>query len=247
MAIREQIKGNGHTEAFEARAEAPSVIPVEKGQAWPVNWSAVTVGALASLAAIVVFGLIGVTLGAHLVGPDSRVVDLRNVTLITLSYSVFSAFLACVIGGWVSGKIAGILRSEPAMLHGAISWLVSVPMVILLATLGAGSYLGGWHGSLAGQPAWSPPAAPPFERPEPLGNDATEAQRTEFARAQAEYRDNVHQWREDTPRATRNAALGGVVALLMGLVGSVIGGWMASGEPMTFTYYRTRSSMSSTV
>jgi hypothetical protein len=27
----------------------------------------------------------------------------------------------------------------------------------------------------------------------------------------------------------------------LGLVGSVIGGWMASGEPMTFTYYRTRA------
>jgi hypothetical protein len=26
--------------------------------------------------------------------------------------------------------------------------------------------------------------------------------------------------------------------LLLGLVGAVIGGWMASGEPMTFTYYR---------
>ena len=36
------------------------------------------------------------------------------------------------------------------------------------------------------------------------------------------------------------AALGALTALLLGLVGSVIGGWMASGEPMTFTHYRTR-------
>jgi hypothetical protein len=27
---------------------------------------------------------------------------------------------------------------------------------------------------------------------------------------------------------------------LLGLIGSVIGGWMASGEPMTFTHYRRR-------
>jgi len=26
----------------------------------------------------------------------------------------------------------------------------------------------------------------------------------------------------------------------LGLIGSVIGGWMASEEPMTFTYYRNR-------
>jgi hypothetical protein len=37
-----------------------------------------------------------------------------------------------------------------------------------------------------------------------------------------------------------------VTALLLGLVGGVIGGWMASGEPMTFTYYRTRPVRSGT-
>jgi hypothetical protein len=41
--------------------------------------------------------------------------------------------------------------------------------------------------------------------------------------------------------AFRNSALASVGALLLGLVGSVIGGWMASGEPMTLTYYRRRT------
>ena len=40
--------------------------------------------------------------------------------------------------------------------------------------------------------------------------------------------------------AARNAALAAVTALLLGLMGGVIGGWMGSGEPMTFTHYRTR-------
>ena len=38
----------------------------------------------------------------------------------------------------------------------------------------------------------------------------------------------------------RNTALVTVVALLLGLVGSVLGGWLASGEPMSLTYYRRR-------
>jgi len=33
--------------------------------------------------------------------------------------------------------------------------------------------------------------------------------------------------------AARNAALGALTALLLGLVGSVVGGWMGSGERMT--------------
>ena len=44
----------------------------------------------------------------------------------------------------------------------------------------------------------------------------------------------------DAAAAARNAALTSVTALLLGLVGSVLGGWMASGEPMSLTYYRRR-------
>jgi hypothetical protein len=40
--------------------------------------------------------------------------------------------------------------------------------------------------------------------------------------------------------AVRNGALAAVAALLLGLVGSVLGGWMASGEPMMLGYYRRR-------
>src|ERR671911_306456 len=40
--------------------------------------------------------------------------------------------------------------------------------------------------------------------------------------------------------AVRNNALATAAALLIGLVGAVLGGWVASGEPMTLTYHRTR-------
>jgi hypothetical protein len=43
-----------------------------------------------------------------------------------------------------------------------------------------------------------------------------------------------------SPDAIRNTALAALLSLLVGLIGSVIGGWMASGEPMTLTHYRTR-------
>jgi hypothetical protein len=45
---------------------------------------------------------------------------------------------------------------------------------------------------------------------------------------------------QPTPDVLRNTAMAAVTALLIGLIGSAIGGWMASGEPMTFTYYRKR-------
>ena len=111
------------------RREAAAEIEYERWVHWPVNWSAVWVGALAALVAVLVFGLIGIAVGAHLLGPEHRVVDLKKLGMGALIFSVFSAFVAFVIGGWITGKIAGILRSEPAMLHGAVMWCVAVPLL----------------------------------------------------------------------------------------------------------------------
>jgi hypothetical protein len=211
---------------------------------WPVCWSAISIGALASIAAIVVLGLIGVALGVHLVGVENRMVDLRKIGLAAIAFSVFSAFLAYVLGGWVAGMVGGIRRSEPAMLHGAITWLLTVPILVVLASLGAGSYMGGWYSGLSGSPSWASPTAAPFDRPEPPEANASQQERLQYAANRADYDAKVKLWREETPRATRNAALGAVTALLLGLMGSVIGGWMSSGEPMTLTYYRTRDRLS---
>ena len=90
------------------------------------------------------------------------------------------------------------------MLHGAIAWLVAVPILFLLVAFGARSYLGTWYGGLAGTPIWSTASTP------------------------------------IAAKAARQMAGGAATSLLLGLIGAVLGGWVGSGEPMTFTHYRTR-------
>ncbi len=209
---------------------------------WPVNWSAIWVGGLASVAALLVFGLIGVAIGVNAVQPESRVIDLHKIAIGTLIFSVCAAFFAFVIGGWCAGKVAGILRAEPAMLHGAVVWLLATPALVILAAFGAGSYIGTWHASLAGTPTWANRPALPFEKPDALALNATAAERTIYQNEMATYHARVQQWNEETPKAVRYSALGAVTALLLGLVGSVLGGWMACGEPMSVTHFRTRQS-----
>ena len=172
---------------------------------WPVSWSAVWVGTLSAIALALIFGLVGTAVGAHRVGHPFA--TWKDVGFWTLVWSVFGAFLSFALGGWVAAKVGGFRRSESAMLHGAIVWLVAVPLLLALLSLGAATALGGWYGGLSGVPAWAaavPPADP------------------------------------EIARMMRNTAVATVVALLVGLIGSVIGGWMASGEPMTLTYYRSR-------
>ena len=170
---------------------------------WPVAWTAIWVGALTALAVGLIIGLLGFALGAN---ESARYVDWKKLRLIGAIFSVGGAFFAFVAGGWTAARIAGIRRSEPAILHGAIVWLVALPIFLALAALGVSGHWGTWYGGLSSIPAFNPAAAPD----------------------------------PDLAVATRNNALATAVALLLGLLGSVIGGWMASGEPMTFTHYRKR-------
>ena len=197
--------------------------------AWPVNWSGVWVGALAALVAAVVFGLIGVALGAQLVGPGQRLVDWHKASFWGAVWGVVSAFFAFVIGGWVAARIGGFTRSEPAMLHGSIAWLVAVPLLLVAAALGGAGYLGSWYSGLGGTPAWATPQPSAAAANAERGPDGLTAADREAA------------------HVTRNAALGAITALLLGLIGSVLGGWMASGEPMTFTHHLHRERRGATV
>ncbi|HEY7612135.1 MAG TPA: hypothetical protein VH764_04020 [Gemmatimonadales bacterium] len=175
---------------------------------WPIAWGAAWVGALTALAVGLIIGLVGFAVGANEV---AEYVDWKKVRLLSLVFSVGGAFFAFVAGGWVAASIAGRRRSEPAILHGAIVWLLSVPILLALAAAGAVGRFGGWYGGLGALPSLSAVAGD-----------------------------------EHLAEAVRNNALAAVAALLIGLVGAVLGGWMASGEPMSLTYHRTRDRLAGT-
>jgi hypothetical protein len=207
---------------MDQRVETPGPnAPVTRAP-WVVNWSAVWVGALAAVAALVVFGLIGASIGLHLTGQDARITDWKSARFGAVIFSVLSAFFAFVIAGWAAGRIGGFALSEPAMLHGAIAWVLAVPILVAATAVGAGSYLDNWYGGLGGTPAWVTAPATPAPNPNTAEDEAVKKQR------------------EDAAKAARNAALTAVSALLLGLIGSVLGGWMASGEPMTLRHHFLR-------
>src|SRR5438309_5368810 len=129
----------------------------ETWTAWPVYWSPVLVGALASIVAVVVFGAIGTAVGSYKAGSEGRITDFSGVGRAAVAYAVFASFLAFVIGGWVAARIAGIRRAEPAILHGASAFLVAMVALLAMASLG-GAVFNGWYVGLA--PAPAVPSAP---------------------------------------------------------------------------------------
>jgi hypothetical protein len=169
---------------------------------WPINWSSIWVGVLSAMAVALIFGLAAIAVGAHQIGPGGKAPTTGALAVAALIFSVFGAFISFVVGGWVAGKINGYRHAETDMLHGAIVWLVAVPILVALAALGAGNFFGAWFGGLAGTPVFVTPSS----------NVAADP---------------------NAAAAARNAALGAVTGLLIGLVGSVLGGWLASGERMS--------------
>lgn len=195
-----------------AHMEVDEVTTMRFGHAtnasWPLYWGALFVGALSALALVLLFGLMALVVGANHIG--QRITTWHDFGFLPLVFAVFGAFLSFAVGGWTAAKIAGLRLSEPAMLHGAIVWLVAIPALLIFAALGAGSYFGGWYSGLGGVPIWATSA--PVLPQDPV-----------------------------VVAVARNSALGAMAALLLGLVGGVVGGWMGSGEPMTFTHHRRRS------
>jgi hypothetical protein len=177
----------------------------EKQVAWPVSWSAIFTGALSSFAAMTVFGLAGAATGITALSSVKNFSGWKSLSLIDTAFAIFGAFIAFVIGGWITGKIAGFRRAEPAMLHAAMSWLVALPMLLAFIALGMGKIFGGWYGGLVGSSPWTATAA-----------------------------------LSPSPETVRYVAVAALTALLLGLMGAVIGGWMACGEPMSITHYRKR-------
>ncbi len=172
---------------------------------WPLDWGAIWVGTLTAVAAGLLIGLIGIAIGAHRIGTDAT--RLSDLSFAGLVFSIAGAFFSFVLGGWAAGMIAGLRRAEQASLQGAMVWLVALPVLLILAALGAGGFFGGWMSGLAGTPVWAASSGVP---PDP----------------------------EAAAMAARNSALGAATALLIGLMGAVLGGWLASGEPMTLSTRR---------
>lgn len=85
-------------------------------------------------------------MGAHRTA-STRIVRWHELGLGSLIFTIPGAFRPFVVGEWAAGRISGRLRSEPAILHRAIAWLLCVSLIVVFSVFDGASSARGREGA----------------------------------------------------------------------------------------------------
>ncbi len=92
------------------------------GRAFPrLSWGAVIAGVLLALAAHVVLGLIGATLGFAAGAEGSRATGAAAAI-----WALVTPFVATLLGAWLACRMAASEDSRSASLHGVLVWCIGL-------------------------------------------------------------------------------------------------------------------------
>lgn len=179
---------------------------VAGGRAFPrLSWSAVIAGVLLAIAAHIVLGLIGATLGFAAEPSDSR-----GVGAAAAIWALLTPFVATLLGAWLASRMAAEEDRRAANVHGILVWCAGLiaGALFLTGTMATGAMSAGAAASgnlRAAQRTTRGEATP--ARP---GTRAAEARQDEAAKRAA--------------AGAGGAALGSIA----GLLGAVVGASLAT-------------------
>jgi len=134
------------------------------------SWGAIFAGTVTALAVLVPLGLLGLSLGAAAIDPDAAD-PLGAAPTGTPIWIFLSQLVALGVGGYIAGRLAGVLHTVGSVLHGAVVWALVTLVSAWLATsaaLGLVNTVGSALGSAATAARQAAQAAVPedFELPD---------------------------------------------------------------------------------
>ena len=160
-----------------------------------VRWGPIWGGLLTTLTVFLLLSLLGLAIGLTSVPTGTAAAgaisgDTGRHSALWLAASGIISFL---IGGYLAGKTAAVFDRTWGALNGAMIFFLAVPLIVWMASVGAGANLGG------------------------LGNSI----RHNLGLVQS----------ATTTSDARNAAWGTLIALVVALLASAIGGYLGTRRP----------------
>jgi hypothetical protein len=147
MAITE-IREQGSTGAVLRRFEdVAGPVSVRR-----ISWGAVFAGTAVGLVCQLWLAMLGVAIGASTIDPLKEANPMSGIGTGSAIWLALTIIVASFIGGWVTGKLAGIPRRMESALHGATSWAAANIVNFLLISTVFGALIAG-TASVAGNTA----------------------------------------------------------------------------------------------
>lgn len=135
-----------------------------------VSWGAIFAGTFISLVVLITLGLLGMAIGLGFTNPAERG-ELKGFGIWSGIWWFIVFLISLFIGGWVAGRLSGVDRRIDAMLHGAVTWAVSILVIFFLLTTTLGKVIGGTMSTLTQSLATA--AAPAIQERAYDGEDGT--------------------------------------------------------------------------
>ncbi len=182
-----------------------------------VRWGPIWAGLLTALTSLMLLSLLGLAVGLTAVDAEQAarqgglpISSGRNAAI----WGALSAILSFLLGGYVAGKTAAIFNRRWGALNGALVFLLAVPLLLWLAGQGVGAVLGTLGNYVSGlniDPAQVQGAA------QGAANQAQQGAQNTTPEQVATAAENA-----------RNGAWGTLLAALLGLGSSALGGFLGT-------------------
>jgi hypothetical protein len=111
-----------------------------------IRWTAILAGLVVGLATHLLLMLLGTSIGLAAVDVGDEVGG-ATIPVAAGAWNTVSMIIAAFVGAYVAARSAGMRRASDGMLHGVVSWGLTMLLTAFLATTAAGALVGSIFGS----------------------------------------------------------------------------------------------------
>lgn len=112
-----------------------------------VRWGAILAGLVVGISVNLLLLLIGASVGLAVFSPGEGG---REVTLAAALWNTVCMVVAAFVGAYVAARSAGLRRTSDGVLHGVVSWGVTLLVSVMVATTAGGAAFGTLLSAAAG-------------------------------------------------------------------------------------------------
>ncbi|HYF14104.1 MAG TPA: hypothetical protein VD971_03420 [Phycisphaerales bacterium] len=190
-------------------------------------WGAVMAGALSAISTQFVFTVLGIAMGLSIADGNERASD---VGLSAGLWWLITGTLSLLIGGFVLGRVGGMIRSADLLLHAFVMWAVTAVFGFAVLWGGGGTLYGA--GSDAASRGFANSGAMSNMAPSvmPTPADGANATNPDAEDRRQAARTGTTPQLQDAKDKGAAAAWWSVGALTLGICASLAGAWMSAPD-----------------